>query len=136
MIYIDLNMVRAGVVGHPKDWPHCGYNEIVSHRQRYKIIDKARLVELLNLKTQDELKAVYESSIATAIELKYLKRESMWTESIAVGSQAFVEQVSKRLGYKARGRKLIDHKGTFELREDGCSYGCDFPFKMALLRHK
>ena len=76
MTYIDLNMVRAGVVNHPKDWPHCGYNEIVGYRQRYKIIDRARLIELLNLNTQDELRAVYESSIAAAIELKNLKREA------------------------------------------------------------
>jgi len=24
MIYIDLNMVRAGVASHPVDWPWCG----------------------------------------------------------------------------------------------------------------
>ena len=28
LVYIDLNMVRAGVVDHPKMWPFCGYNEI------------------------------------------------------------------------------------------------------------
>ncbi len=28
--YIDLNMVRAGVVDHPAQWPHSGYNEIQS----------------------------------------------------------------------------------------------------------
>jgi len=26
--YIDLNMVRAGVVEHPTQWEFCGYNEI------------------------------------------------------------------------------------------------------------
>ena len=28
LVYIDLNMVRAGVVEHPSEWPFCGYNEI------------------------------------------------------------------------------------------------------------
>ena len=28
LVYIDLNMVRAGVVNHPSEWPFCGYNEI------------------------------------------------------------------------------------------------------------
>ena len=28
MIYIDLNMVRAGVVDHPSEYEFCGYNEI------------------------------------------------------------------------------------------------------------
>ncbi|MCK5255634.1 MAG: hypothetical protein KAQ81_06395, partial [Deltaproteobacteria bacterium] len=28
LVYIDLNMVRAGVVQHPSEWPFSGYNEI------------------------------------------------------------------------------------------------------------
>jgi REP element-mobilizing transposase RayT len=39
MIYIDLNMVRAGVVNHPSEWPFSGYNEIQNPRQRYSLID-------------------------------------------------------------------------------------------------
>ena len=33
--YIDLNMVRAGVVEHPNEWSHSGYNEIQKPKQRY-----------------------------------------------------------------------------------------------------
>ena len=28
MVYIDMNMVRAGVVNHPSEWFFSGYNEI------------------------------------------------------------------------------------------------------------
>jgi len=28
MIYIDLNIVRAGIVNHPSKWPWTGYNEL------------------------------------------------------------------------------------------------------------
>ena len=28
IVYMDLNMVRAGVVKHPSEWPHGGYGEI------------------------------------------------------------------------------------------------------------
>ena len=28
LVYVDLNMVRCGVVSHPGQWPHGGYNEI------------------------------------------------------------------------------------------------------------
>ena len=27
LVYIDLNMVRAGVVNHPSEWPFSGYGE-------------------------------------------------------------------------------------------------------------
>lgn len=43
MAYIDLNMVRAGVVGHPSSWPFCGYNEIQKPRKKNVIIDYERL---------------------------------------------------------------------------------------------
>jgi putative transposase len=43
--YIDLNMVRAGAVKHPRDWAWCGYHELVGLRTRYRLIDRARLLE-------------------------------------------------------------------------------------------
>jgi hypothetical protein len=45
--YIDLNMVRAGVVNHPSEWNFGGYNEIQKPRERYALIDYKRLMELV-----------------------------------------------------------------------------------------
>jgi putative transposase len=41
--YIDMNMVRAGVVDHPEKWACYGYNEIQNPRARKGIIDFDRL---------------------------------------------------------------------------------------------
>ncbi len=46
LVYIDLNMVRAGVVRHPAEWMQGGYHEIQSPPQRYRIIDISVLMEL------------------------------------------------------------------------------------------
>ena len=46
--YVDMNMVRAGVVGHPSDWDWCGYREVAGLRERYRILDFERLVEKLD----------------------------------------------------------------------------------------
>jgi putative transposase len=43
LVYIDLNMVRAGVVNHPEKWKDSGFNEI---QKRYSIIDLQSLSEL------------------------------------------------------------------------------------------
>jgi putative transposase len=43
LVYIDLNMVRAGAVKHPSEWAHCGYSEIQKPRERYTIIDLPKL---------------------------------------------------------------------------------------------
>ena len=59
MLYIDMNMVRAGVVNHPRQWPFCGYNEINSPRQRYTVIDYKKLIELLQMRDIEELQKSY-----------------------------------------------------------------------------
>ena len=47
LVYVDLNMVRAGVVKHPVEWPSNGYNEIMEPRKRYGLIDFGGLRALL-----------------------------------------------------------------------------------------
>ena len=43
LVYIVLNMVRAGVVDHPSQWPHGGFNEIQAPRRKNVIIAYERL---------------------------------------------------------------------------------------------
>jgi REP element-mobilizing transposase RayT len=63
MVYIDLNMVRAGVVRHPCEWPHCGYTEIQRPPVRYALIDRERLMALLGVDDSEQLSASYRSWI-------------------------------------------------------------------------
>ena len=49
LTYIDLNMVRAGVVKHPADWSESGYAELMQARQRYNLLDLQTLGELLGV---------------------------------------------------------------------------------------
>ena len=39
LVYIDFNMVRAGVVGHPGQWKESGFSEIQDPPKRYRIVD-------------------------------------------------------------------------------------------------
>ncbi len=57
MLYIDINMVRAGVVNHPKEWAFSGYNEIQEPKQRYAIIDYEKLISLLQKKDFETLQS-------------------------------------------------------------------------------
>ena len=45
LVYIDMNMVRAGVVQHPGEWAHGGYREIQQPPRRYRIINIPALME-------------------------------------------------------------------------------------------
>src|SRR3989339_150417 len=59
MTYIDMNMVRAGVVEHPRQWEFGGYNEIQMPRKRKAIIDFDRLMDLLGFDNYDDLKEAH-----------------------------------------------------------------------------
>lgn len=126
MVYIDLNMVRAGVVNHPSEWPFCGYNEIQNPPQRYSLIDYRRLISLLHMKDIEDLQASCKNSVDEAITGIDQTRDSKWTESIAVGSERFIEATKSMLGIKAKGRKIIGREKSYELREAAASYGGDF----------
>jgi putative transposase len=54
--YIDLNMVRAGVVDHPSQWLHSGYNEIQRPRRKNVLIDYEKVMELLGADNYDQVK--------------------------------------------------------------------------------
>jgi hypothetical protein len=123
LVYVDLNMVRAGVVEHPSEWPHGGYNEIQAPPQRYAIIDREALKELLAFRSDADLASAHRDWIEEALLKKdSLRREGKWTESIAVGSEDYVVATQAKPGMKGRGREVIGSDGSYELRESSSPY--------------
>jgi len=122
LVYIDLNMVRAGKVKHPADWPFCGYNEIQRGRQRYRLIDTDLLMELLQIKNLEELKSSYKEWIESKLVSKNMEREGLWTENIAVGTKDFAEKMKAELDIKVYNKKIKELKGTFVLKEQANPY--------------
>ena len=126
MTYIDLNMVRAGVVKHPSEWPFCGYNEIQDPQQRYTPIGFKSLMHLLRVSNYEELKELCESRVENAISVMNKLRDGKWTESIAVGSKNFIETTKYLLGIEEKERKKINSGKGFEPMEPTESYNTDF----------
>lgn len=122
MVYIDLNMVRANAVKHPAEWPFSGFNEINSNRQRYRLIDTSKLLELLNIEDRESLKKSYVEWIESALEFQEIDRDHRWTESTAVGSKEFLEMIKAKLGIRATYRKIKENKGAFVLKEHNWPY--------------
>jgi len=131
---MDLNMVRVGVVKHPSEWPFCGYNEIQAPRERYALIDYKGLKDLLNFKSMDEFAATYREWIEVSLKKASHSREGKWTESIAVGSESFVTETKKLLGFNVRGRSVAERDGAFELRESVLPYNSILGHENAVLR--
>lgn len=122
LVYLDMNMVRAGVVEHPSEWSFAGYNEIQAPRQRYALIDYEGLKELLNFGAMDELADAYRGWVDEALSKGEHFRDGKWTETVAVGSERFVTTTKEKLGVKGKGRQVLGGDGSYELRESPAPY--------------
>jgi putative transposase len=122
MVYIDTNMVRAGVVTHPDQWTHCGYHEIQEPRKKNVLIDYERLKDMLGIGSYDRLRESHQQWVNGYLDKSEKIREEEWSRSIAVGSQPFVESVRKMLGIRAKGRDVIEGSKGYQLREEASGY--------------
>ena len=64
--------------------------------------------------------------VQAALEEIDAKRESRWTESIAVGGSPFIERIKNAMGAMAKGRRVQPDEGAFELREAQSVYNAIF----------
>jgi putative transposase len=124
LVYLDLNMVRAGIVRHPENWPHCGYREIQCPPKRYRIIDQSALLEICQFESYADLQFAHQNWISEALQQEESKsRNPEWTESVAVGQRDYVESIQQTLGSRASGRQIIDLKSGYQLKEAAVLYG-------------
>ncbi len=56
LVYIDPNMVRAGVVQHPSQWAASGCHELQKPPLRYRIIDQAAVGRSTDVSRTEQLK--------------------------------------------------------------------------------
>ena len=133
LVYIDLNMVRAGVVSHPAQWSASGYREIQDPPKRYCIIDIPVLMDLLGIRDLPTLQRTHRQWLEEALKTHRKQREGRWSESLAVGNRAFVEAVKAQLGVAARHREICDDKAACRLKEPAAIYAGNLGPKIVTL---
>lgn len=122
LVYIDLNMVRAGVVSHPSQWTSSGYREIQDPPNRYGIINIPILMDLLDLGDISALQHAHAQWVDETIQSDLQQREGFWSDSLAVGNKAFVEDVKAQLGMRAQYRTTGQDSEAYVLKEETIDY--------------
>jgi hypothetical protein len=112
--YIDLNMVRAGAVVHPCEWNVCGYNEIQYPWQRKQVINFNALAEYFSVSSKQDLAILQQRWLQD--EIATSRREPAWSESIAVGDEAFLNGLLRDIGTKAAGKHIVTLGGFNSLQ--------------------
>lgn len=87
---------------------------------------RGRLRELAGFKDDESLASTHRKWVQSSLERIENKRDSRWTESIAVGSNRFAERIKIAMGAMARGRSVQAIDGASELREPQSAYSAVF----------
>jgi len=87
LVYIDLNMVRAGAVEHPCEWKHSAWSELTGVRRRYRIINIERLLKCLWMKDETSFRDWHRQAIERQLHCDRLEREKYWSTAVAVGDR-------------------------------------------------
>ena len=110
LFYIDLNMIRAGVVKHPSEWDACGYNEFYNPKQRFRIINMNRLFQVLSISDIDTFRKWHTSTLNNIIEKAESTRMEFWTKAYAVGNEDWLKDKLTTAGI--RRMKINNSNGT------------------------
>lgn len=122
MVYIDLNMVRAGEVEHPRDWQSSGYVEALDPRKRAVRLDFQSIYRLFNFDSHEQFLQTRNRWIEDKLEAGDLKRESYWTDSVAVGNLEYALKMKRALAISNPGRRARRETGCFAVREPLAHY--------------
>ena len=110
------------MVGHPREWEWLGYHEIMGKRRRYRFVDLERLCWRTATDDIGELQGHLEAALEDAIGRGKMKREPMWTESLAVGSGGFVEKIKPLILSRRETEVMETADGVSVLQESPKPY--------------
>ena len=123
LVYVDLNMVRAGMVNHPSEWKWSGYHEIQKPKTRYRLIDHDQLRRLLNAGTDEMLAQTHRVWVESQLKARPT-RQAHFGKSLAVGSEKFIRSVKQSMGIRAVGRRISKTPTEgYQLKESIAEYG-------------
>ncbi len=114
---------------HPQDGVYGGYHEIQGNKCRNTIINLKALMNALEMDSIETLRTVHQEWIDKALQEDVSERNSIWSESVAVGSEAFALTTQAAFGVKGRNRDVTNGDDVYVLKETEASYGAGFGVK-------
>lgn len=107
VLSIDLNMVRAGVVRHPSEYDISGYNEIQTPPKGYSIVNQQALHKLFGVRDENLFRQMHRDCVELELKNVESKRQSFWSESVAVGDECFIQSIQQELSGRVPGRSIV-----------------------------
>ena len=97
----------------------------MEHRRRYRLLDLKRLCWRQATGDIQELRRNLEAALVDAIARGVVKREAIWTESLAVGRAGFVEKIQPTVLTRRETEVIEVGEDVSVLRESPSPYGLE-----------
>jgi len=94
----------------------CHKREFLLKRKKI-LINYERLKELLGFNSYEHVKTAHKQWVESCLSDGDNFRDGKWTESIAVGSEPFIQNVKVLMGGMALGRKVLETGESFQLKK-------------------
>ena len=100
LLYIDLNMVRTGVVDHPSKWDTCGYNEFCNPKQRCRVVNIDKLLQVLAIPNIERFRSWHTSTLNSLLNKAAFAHVEFWSKAYAVGEEEWLKEKLAVAGIK------------------------------------
>ncbi|MFZ2656197.1 MAG: hypothetical protein WAX69_14800 [Victivallales bacterium] len=117
LFYIDLNMVRAGVVRHPREWKHCPYSEFMGVRKRCRVVNLKKLLNCLKVGNAGMSREWYVKTLEEKLKDMRMGRAEFWSKAVAVGAP---DWLGKKAGECGLERFRIVNAGSMHYLARKC----------------
>ncbi len=98
------------------------------------MIDRKALLNLFSIDNQERFRQEHRHWVEAELQADVKKRKSLWSESIAIGSEGFIKKIQRQLGLRAKGRSVVSEKEGTALKEASAPYNILFEGKKSTLR--
>jgi putative transposase len=132
-VYIDFNMVRAGVVQHSSEYSINGYNEIQNPPERYSILNRKALLDLFEIHNESRFQQAHREWVESELRNGFSAKNPFWSESVAVGNECFIKDIQHKLAGRAQGRSIIVNNKNTAFKELQAPYSTLLVDKKGLL---
>lgn len=95
-----------------------------------RITNVPELMELLQFTSIKQLQQVRSQWVDIALNVQRHQREGIWSESLAVGNDAFITNIHAQLGVRAQHRAIDKMDEVYCLREPPVAYEVDLQHQM------
>ena len=121
LFYIDMNMVRAGVVAHPSEWETGGCRELMGKDVSVPLVDSDAVVRLLASSNIAHFRQWHKRTLAELCREREPQREPHWTEAAAVGEKHWIASLADRFPTSWRTIRQMGNAGESEIWTMGMS---------------